>query len=193
MIPATKNPGVTQAQLDEAMARVVTTPGPKGDKGDRGEQGVQGIAGIQGLKGDKGDAGEKGEKGERGEQGATGDRGLQGLQGIQGVQGAKGDTGPKGDPGTAARLVQAATITTNAAGQFTWTYPTPFSAPPTVTATVHASSDVYDVKITSRTATSCSIQIGRTQVAVVALLGLSILSVPSSVGATTVCLIASES
>lgn len=99
---------------------------------------------------------------------------------------------PRGNAGTAAKLIQSANITTNSSGAYTWTYPTAFGAAPRVTATVLAAADVYDVKITNRTATSCTIQIGRTQVTSVSLLGLSILSVPASVGAVNVDLIAVE-
>ena len=117
-----------------------------------------------------------------GSPGTNGTNGTQGIQGIQGIQGV---------PGTNARLIQDVSVTTNAAGSYTWTYPTAFAAPPIIAAAVQsATTDIFDVKVVSRTATQCVVQIGRTQAATVALLGLTILSVPASVGAQTVHIIA---
>lgn len=124
-------------------------------------------------------------------------RGLPGSNGSSGVNGPKGDKGDKGDqgdqgpPGTSAKLVQATTATTNASGLYTWTFPTPFAATPRVTSAVQsATADIFDVKIVSVSTTSCTVQIGRAQAAVVALLSLTILSVPASVGAQVVHIIA---
>lgn len=100
----------------------------------------------------------------------------------------RGDTG---SPGSAAKLVQATTATTNAAGLYTWTFPTPFAATPRVTSAVQsATTDIFDVKIVSVSTTQCTVQIGRTQASVVALLSLTILSVPASVGAQVVHIVA---
>lgn len=121
----------------------------------------------------------KGDKGNAGEAGPKGDQGVQGIQGIQGT------------PGTNAKLIQSTVATTSATGSYTWTFPGAFAAAPRVSVDVQsASSDIFDVKIVSVSTTACTVQIGRTQAAVVALLGLTILSVPASVGAQTVHIIA---
>lgn len=98
--------------------------------------------------------------------------------------------GPSGSPGTPAKLTQSTVAITNAAGVYTWTFPTPFAAMPRVVAGIQAATDIFDVKVTAVSTTQCTVQVGRTQAAVVALLGLTILSVPASVGATTVHIIA---
>lgn len=101
--------------------------------------------------------------------------------------------GDKGDPGTPSKLVHSTTAMTNSAGAYTFTFPTEFSSPPRVAATVQsATADIFDVKITAVSTTSCSVQVGRTQASVVSLLGLTILSVPASVGAQTVHIIACQ-
>lgn len=129
-------------------------------------------------------------RGPRGGVGPKGDTGDRGPDGERGVQGLKGD---KGDPGTPSKLVHSTTATTNAAGAYTFTFPTAFSSPPRVVATVQsATADIFDVKITAVSTTSCSVQVGRTQASVVTLLGLTILSVPASVGAQTVHIIACQ-
>lgn len=118
---------------------------------------------------------------------------AKGDTGAQGPKGDKGDTGSQGPAGTPAKTVQSIKATTNAAGLYTWTFPVPFPVAPTVAATVlSATTDIFDVKITAVSATSVTVQIGRTQAATVSLLGLTILSVPASVGAQTVHIIACE-
>lgn len=150
--------------------------GPKGEKGDEGPEGPAGSNGAPGVKGDTG---------------SPGADGPQGPKGDQGIQGPKGDQGDQGPAGTPSKLVHSITATTNAAGSYTFTFPTAFAATPRVTATVQSATvDIFDVKITSVSTTSCTVQIGRTQASVVALLGLTILSVPSSVGAQVVHIIA---
>ena len=52
--------------LENGLATVETTPGPKGDKGDKGDTGEQGPKGDTGEQGPKGDTGEQGPKGEPG-------------------------------------------------------------------------------------------------------------------------------
>lgn len=46
--------------IEDGIANIELTPGPKGEKGDTGPQG------IQGLKGDKGDTGQQGPAGKNG-------------------------------------------------------------------------------------------------------------------------------
>ena len=53
--------------VEQGIATVELTPGPKGDKGDPGEDGP---------KGDKGDPGEDGPKGDKGDQGDPGEDGF---------------------------------------------------------------------------------------------------------------------
>lgn len=121
------------------------------------------IVGAEGPKGDKGD---------------TGNAGLQGMQ------------GPAGTP---AKMAHSIIAVTNASGEYTFTFPTAFAQNPTIAATVQSSTaDIYDVKITEISTTHCKIKLGRTTATAVTLLGLTILSVPSSVGAQTVHIIACE-
>lgn len=166
--------------------------------------GAQGVSGTAGAKGDTGSTGAKGDTGDKGDTGSGATVAIGTVTtGAAGSSASVTNVGtasaavlnvviPRGNTGTAAKLIQSASVTTATNGSYTWTYPTAFSSAPRITATVLAAADVYDVKITSRTATSCTIQVGRTTVAFVGLLSLSILSVPASVGAVNVDLIAVE-
>lgn len=87
-------------------------------------------------------------------------------------------------------------VQTAADGTYTWVYPTPFAAGviPKITAVAEAGAGVTDV-INAQTDgpptnTQCKIRVTRTQQSAVSLLGLTILSVPASVGATWVSIIA---
>lgn len=87
-------------------------------------------------------------------------------------------------------------VQTAADGTYTWTYPTPFAAGvvPKISVCAEAGAGVTDV-INAQTdgpptATQCKIRVTRTQQSVVSLLGLTILSVPASVGVTWVSIIA---
>lgn len=107
----------TTVSVDEKIAAIELTPGPKGDKGDAftyDDFTAEQLAALKGEKGDKGDTGDvgpQGPAGEKGDKGDTGDPGIQGPAGADGAKGDKGDTGetgpqgpqgepgPKGDPG----------------------------------------------------------------------------------------------
>lgn len=113
----------TNESVDEKIATIELTPGPKGDKGDpftyndftaeqlaalvgpqgpsgeKGEQGPQGIQGEQGPAGADGAKGEKGDKGDPGIQGEVGPQGPKGDKGDTGEAGPKGDTGERGPQG----------------------------------------------------------------------------------------------
>ena len=81
--------------IEDGIANIESTPGPKGEKGDTGPQG------IQGPKGDKGDTG---------------------PQGIQGPKGDKGDTGqqgPAGKNGSDAKQITKVVINTDATDKVT--------------------------------------------------------------------------
>jgi hypothetical protein len=60
----------TKELVEQSIAEIELTPGPKGDKGDKGDKG------IQGPKGDKGDQGPVGPKGDQGIQGPAGKDGV---------------------------------------------------------------------------------------------------------------------
>jgi hypothetical protein len=60
----------TKELVEQSIAKIELTPGPKGDKGDKGDKG------IQGPKGDKGDQGPVGPKGDQGIQGPAGKDGV---------------------------------------------------------------------------------------------------------------------
>ncbi len=114
-------------------------------------------------------------------------------QGPQGIQGPAGPTGPQGPAGADGILsIQRARVTTATNGTVTWTFPTPFGAGvvPRVWAQVVASSgttDVVNVQTDGApTNTAVNLRVTRTQQSVVALLGLTILSVPGTIGAQQV-------
>lgn len=67
--------------IENGIAEIELTPGPKGEKGEQG---------LQGPKGEKGEAGPQGPQGEVGPAGPQGEQGLQGPQGPQGEVGEKG-------------------------------------------------------------------------------------------------------
>lgn len=110
--------------------------------------------------------------------------GPKGDQGDPGVQGIPGPTGPSGT------FTQSKKLTTDAAGAVTWTFDTPFAAAPDVTGVAQStvgSTDVINVQLDGvPTTTQAKLKVTRTQQSVVALLGLTILSIPASVGATVV-------
>lgn len=100
---------------------------------------------------------------------------------------SQGPQGPAGTPGT---VEQRAVVTTASDGTYTWVYPSAYGAGvvPVVTSVAQAtagSTDVINVQLDGApTNTQAKFRVTRTQQSVVALLGLTILSVPSSPGAT---------
>jgi len=91
---------------------------------------------------------------------------------------------------------QKVRVQTAADGTYTWVYPTPFATGniPKIFVVAEGGAGVTDV-INAQTdgpptATQCKIRVTRTQQSAVALLGLTILSVPASVGATWVSIVA---
>ena len=81
------NDVITKAKLDhieEGIASIELTPGPKG------ETGAQGPAGPQGATGEAGPQGATGEAGPQGPAGPTGPKGDKGETGATGPQGPKG-------------------------------------------------------------------------------------------------------
>ena len=62
-------------RIENGIATIELTPGPKGAKGDPG---------ADGAKGDKGDPGADGAKGDKGDPGAKGDPGTPGTDGTDG-------------------------------------------------------------------------------------------------------------
>lgn len=157
----------------------------------------QGATGSTGAKGDAGATGAKGDTGT----GATVAIGTV-TTGAAGSSATVTNVGtssaavlnitiPRGNTG-ASPSYYAARVTTNASGSYTWTYPAAMPSIPAISATVQsATTDIFDVKVTAVSTTSCTIQLGRTQAVSVSLLGLTILSVPASVGAQVVHLTAS--
>lgn len=87
-------------------------------------------------------------------------------------------------------------VQTAADGTYTWVYPTPFASGniPKIFVVAEGGVGVTDV-INAQTDgpptnTQCKIRVTRTQQSVVALLGLTILSVPANPGATWVSIVA---
>lgn len=153
-------------------------PGPKGDPGANGSSGTPGTAATISI----GTV-------------TTGAPGTSVTVSNAGTSAAAilNFTIPRGATGTAAKPVQAIRATTNASGAYTWVFPTPFATIPAVAATVFAATtDIYDIKITALSTASVTVQLGRTQAATVALIGLTILSVQATVGAQSVHIIATE-
>lgn len=99
---------------------------------------------------------------------------------------------------THASKVRKVRMQTAADGTLTWTFSPAFSAgvTPIVIAVAEAANGVTDVinvqVVDTPTNTACKLLVNRTQRSVVALLGLTILSVPSSPGVTWVHAIAVE-
>lgn len=88
--------------------------------------------------------------------------------------------------------IQRAKLTTATDGTVTWTYPIPYGVGvvPNIQAIVQAgagTTDVNNVQIDGvPTSTQCKFRVTRTQLSTVALLGLTILSIPASVGAQVI-------
>lgn len=132
-------------------------------------------------------------KGGKGDKGDTGNTGVTGSQGNQGVAGNNGSNGSNGSNGTNGTTFQSATVTTDTAGLYTWTYPIPFGTGivPQCWAQAQGPSPAGGVLVNIQnegiaTNTSRAFRVTKTNASVVALIGLTILSIPASVGATTI-------
>lgn len=115
--------GVTQQQLDDAIAAVELTPGPKGDKGDTGDPGAPGAAGpantlsigtvTTGAAGSSASASVAGTAPNQTlnltiPRGATGSTGAPGAPGTPGEDGQDGAPGADGADGASAYEVAVA-------------------------------------------------------------------------------------
>ncbi len=114
--------------------------------------------------------------------------GPAGPTGATGAAGANGSNGAAGSPGTTFQSTRAQT---DADGLYTWTFPTPFAGGvvPHVWGIAEGPNPVAGVLVNAQlegppTNTLARIRVTKTNASVVALLGLTILSVPASVGAT---------
>lgn len=144
-----------------------------------------GGLGATGAQGSTGSTGSTGASGATGPQGVQGPLGPTGATGSVGATGAAGATGATGAAGT---TVQAKIVTTASDGTLVWTYPVAYGAGviPVVNGIAQSSSaDVFNVQVTAISNTSVSFKVTRTVQSVVSLLGLTILSVPATVGTTT--------
>lgn len=98
-------------------------------------------------------------------------------------------TSPQQSSGT---VEQARTLTTAVDGTVTWTYATPYGAGVVpiiegMAQATFASTDVINLQLDGApTNTAAKFRVTRTQQTVVALIGLTVLSIPASVGATTI-------
>ena len=61
--PSTPLSAARLSHIEQGIAGVELTPGPKGDKGDKGDPGTPGTAGAKGDKGDPGTPGTAGADG----------------------------------------------------------------------------------------------------------------------------------
>lgn len=97
----------TETYVNDAVAAIELTPGPKGEKGDKGDRGEQGPAGKDGATGAAGAEGPQGPQGPKGDKGDKGDPGPKGADGTMTFEdlteeqkaSLKGDKGDKGDQG----------------------------------------------------------------------------------------------
>lgn len=176
--------GLSQVKAD---ATNFAGAGPKGDTGPQGPAGPKGDKGDTGSQGATGATGPKGDTGLTGQQGPKGDTGATGLTGATG---AKGDTGAAGTPGT---VFQSARVTTDSAGLYTWTFGTAFAAGvvPHVWAVAEgpnpAAGALVNVQLEGApTNTQAKFRVTKSNAAVASLLGLTILSVPATIGATAI-------
>lgn len=151
--------------------------------------GPAGAAGNTGVNGATGPQGAVGTAGAVGANGATGGIGATGSQGATGSTGAAGANGTNGISGT---VYQSAQVVTDTTGFYAWTYPAPYGGgiTPQCWGQAIGPSPAAGVLVnvqTEGTPTNlvASFRVNKTNAAVVALLGLTILSVPTSVGATT--------
>lgn len=152
--------------------------GPQGVAGNTGAQGATGATGSQGLQGNTG---------------AQGPQGIQGVTGAAGSAGAAGTNGSNGTNGTNGTIFQSATATTDTAGLYAWTYPTPYAGGivPQCWGQAQGPNPAGGVLVNiqnegAATNTARSFRVTKTNASVVALIGLTILSIPASVGATTI-------
>nr|DAU86412.1 MAG TPA: collagen alpha 1(VIII) chain protein [Caudoviricetes sp.] len=79
------NDVITKAKLDhieEGIASIELTPGPKGETGAQGPAGPQGATGEAGPQGPAGPTGPKGATGETGPQGPAGPTGPKGADAV---------------------------------------------------------------------------------------------------------------
>lgn len=83
---------------------------------------------LQGATGATGPQGPAGSTGVAGSTGATGSAGAVGATGSTGPTGPTGATGAAGANGTNSKLIQDVRLQTDAAGNFSWTYPTAYGA-----------------------------------------------------------------
>lgn len=127
-----------------------------------------------------------------GPSGPQGDQGIQGIQGIIGATGAQGNAGTNGTNGTngtSGTQFAAAQIVTNTAGSVIWTYPGTCSSSSLFWAQPITSASNVLVNVQNMglpTATTQTFQVNLTNFSTVALIGLTILSIPASPGATTI-------
>lgn len=126
----------------------------------------------------------------QGPQGPAGPQGAQGAQGAQGQAGANGTNGTNGAPGTVTQQLRA---TTDATGLYVWTYPNAYAGGvvPVVEAIAEGPNPQAGVQVNVQlegapTNTSARFRVTKSNQSVVALLGLTILSIPASVGATVI-------
>lgn len=169
--------------------------GPQGLKGDTGAIGATGPQGIQGPKGDTGATGATGATGPQGPKGDTGDTGPQGPKGDTGAtgpQGPQGSTGPQGPSGISKRIVTMQALT-DSGGNANFSYATFFSETPHVTVSMTTANTREFVRITSSSATGCSVQAFQQNQTLLSLLGINILTAGTSpIPAATVRIMATE-
>lgn len=146
--------------------------------------------GPPGAQGPAGAAGSAGSAGAAGATGGTGATGAAGAPGSVGATGPTGATGPSGPGCSNSSLIeQCAIVTTTTAGTYTWTYPNAYASGvvPIVQSLAQGASgstNVVNVQLDGvPTNTQAKFRVTLTQLSVVSLIGLTILSVPTSPGA----------
>ena len=102
--------------MDQWLASLIGSQGPKGDQGAKGENGADStVPGPMGAQGPKGDTGTTGADGAKGAAGTNGTNGAVGPIGPIGPKGATGPIGPAGPAGSPAGKPLWVTVSTTGA------------------------------------------------------------------------------
>lgn len=190
----------TQYFVTAPDAQTACYIGPEGFVSDPADAVNFAGAGATGPIGATGPSGPPGLQGAPGATGATGIQGPQGVVGSTGATGAVGSvglTGATGPTGAAGTTFQSFSATTDTAGLYVWTFPTSFSSGivPVCWAMAQGPNPAGGVLVNIQVEgtpsnTTASFRVTKTTQAVVSLLGLTLLSVPATVGATPITVFA---
>lgn len=114
-----------------------------------------------------------------------------GGTGPQGLQGSQGAVGPAGSPGTSGSVITKASVNTDATGLYAWSYPAPCTSGSTFWAIAEGTNPfantVVGVQLEgAATASTQSFRVNKGAITAVSLLGISLVSIPATIGATPI-------